>query len=220
MNEVEERQRKRTRMRGEERRALILERAKQVFAEHSYAEASTGLLAQESGITEPMLYKHFGSKKGLFLAVVCEYSQRFFAKWHERLASREEQGLLQALLYVVQDYSDVMAADPDIHRVLYQAVAESSDADFAAGVEKHNREVAESIATLLQRARQAGLLAEDVNLDAAVWGYLSMVYALQYSCKLHMKQELKAVVGPMSRIWLRGLLNERYRDSTIDLLVQ
>ena len=61
---------KRTRMRGEERREDILNHAKTVFARFGYADASTSELARASEVTEPMLYKHFGSKKGLFLAVM------------------------------------------------------------------------------------------------------------------------------------------------------
>ena len=66
-------QEKRTRMRGEERREDILHHAKVVFAHYGYADASTGELARASEVTEPMLYKHFGSKKGLFLAVLNEF---------------------------------------------------------------------------------------------------------------------------------------------------
>jgi AcrR family transcriptional regulator len=72
---------KRTRMSGEERRALILRSAKRVFARSTYAEASTGELARESEITEPMLYKHFGSKKGLFLAVLAEFGGQFLSHY-------------------------------------------------------------------------------------------------------------------------------------------
>ena len=52
-----------TRMRGQDRREFILNRAKKVFACSGYADASTGELARVSEVTEPMLYKHFGSKK-------------------------------------------------------------------------------------------------------------------------------------------------------------
>jgi AcrR family transcriptional regulator len=51
---------KRTRLRGAERRALMLRSAKRVFARSTYAEASTGELARKSEVTEPMLYKHSG----------------------------------------------------------------------------------------------------------------------------------------------------------------
>src|ERR1051326_6828431 len=89
---------KRVRLRGEERRALILQSAKRVFARSTYAEASTGELAQESEVTEPMLYKHFGSKKGLFLAVLSESATHFRETLQERI-------LFQAV---------TEASDPDI----------------------------------------------------------------------------------------------------------
>jgi AcrR family transcriptional regulator len=84
---------KRTRMSGEERRALILRSAKRVFARSTYAEASTGKLARESEITEPMLYKHFGSKKGLFLAVLAEFGRQFFVALQESVERRAEKDL-------------------------------------------------------------------------------------------------------------------------------
>src|SRR5215469_12497675 len=112
---------KRTRLRGEERRALMLQSAKHVFARSSYAEASTGELARESEVTEPMLYKHFGSKKGLFLAVLAEFGEHFLAALQERLAERAEKDTLDALTHIVDDYRSIIKVDPEIQRVLFQA---------------------------------------------------------------------------------------------------
>src|SRR5262252_2821767 len=95
---------KRTRMRGEERRALILRSAKRVFARSTYAEASTGELARESGVTEPMLYKHFGSKKGLFMAVLSESAAQFRETLDERISRRAERDVLDALEHIIADY--------------------------------------------------------------------------------------------------------------------
>src|ERR1700686_4681704 len=74
---------KRTRMKGEERREDILHHAKAVFAYYGSPDASTGELARASEVTEPMLYKHFGSKKGLFLAVLNEFGTQFLAALQE-----------------------------------------------------------------------------------------------------------------------------------------
>src|SRR5260370_7747459 len=104
---------KRTRMRGEERRESILRSARHVFARCGYAEASMGELARESEITEPMLYKHFGSKKGLFLAVLREGSTQFLATLQERIWCRAEEDILDALIHLVGEYLSVLTADPD-----------------------------------------------------------------------------------------------------------
>src|SRR5947209_14797423 len=129
---------KRTRLRGAERRALMLRIAKHVFARSTYAEASTGELARESEVTEPMLYKHFGSKKGLFLAVLQEFGTQFLDLLQERISRRAEQDVLDALAHVVDDYRATIKADPETQRILFKAVTDSDDPDISSYVSRLN----------------------------------------------------------------------------------
>ena len=197
---------KRSRMKGQERRELILARAKHVFAEHSYPNASTGILAQESEVTEPVLYKHFGSKKGLFLEVLHTYGKRFMQTWQERLDRRAKESVLDALSHAMLDYKAVIMADDDLHRVFFQAIAESSDPDIAACVSWHNQQIFTSIYQLLEQAQREGLLLPEIELNATCWGYMSMVFAMQYSqmLDLHRKFDLETL-KEMNRLWLRAV---------------
>ncbi len=201
---------KRTRLRGAERRALMLRSAKRVFARSTYAEASTGELARESEVTEPMLYKHFGSKKGLFLAVLQEFGTQFLDLLQERISRRAEQDVLDALAHVVDDYRATIKADPETQRILFQAVTDSGDPDIARCVSGHNRAVYRIIRQLVERARQDGYLDPMISSDAASWGYMSMILAIQYGLMLNLSGEVAQAQEEMSRIWLRGL---RARDS-------
>ncbi len=201
---------KRTRLRGEERRELILHSAKRVFARSTYAEASTGELARESEVTEPMLYKHFGSKKGLFLAVLREFGAQFLDTLQERVSHRAEQDVLDALAHVVDDYRAAIKADPETQRVLFQAITESGDPDIAGCISGHNRKVYGLIRQLVERALELGYLDPTVSPDAATWGYMSMILAIQYGLMLNLSGEVAQVQEEMSRIWLRGL---RVRES-------
>lgn len=198
---------KRMRMRGEERRALILRSAKRVFARSTYAEASTGELARESEVTEPMLYKHFGSKKGLFLAVLAEFGGQFFVALQEDIERRAEKDILDALAHVIDDYRLAIRADPETQRVLFQAVAESSDPDIASCISKYSLKVYELIRQLVVRACEEGYLSATVNPDAAAWGYMSMILASQYGSMLNFAGPIARVQEETSRIWLRGLLS-------------
>jgi len=197
---------KRTRLRSEERRALMLQSAKRVFARSTYAEASTGELARESEITEPMLYKHFGSKKGLFLAVLHEFGTESLNLLQERISHRAEQNVLDALAHIVDDYHATIKADPETQRILFQAVNASSDPEIARCVSEHNRAVYEFIRQLVERALESGYLDTTVSPDAAAWGYMSMILAIQYGLVLNLASEVVQVQEEMSRIWLRGLL--------------
>jgi len=197
---------KRVRMSGEERHELILRRARQVFASHSYPEASTGELARASEITEPMLYKHFGSKKGLFLAVLERFGKQFAREWSERVERRAEKDLLDALAEVIPDYCRTIKADPEIQRVLFQAIAESGDLEIARRVREHNLGVYTVVYQLIERAQREGLLAADLDLDAAVLGYISIIFAMQYNLMLNAGDKLNdRVLAEVSQLWLRAI---------------
>ena len=54
------------RMAGSARRRHLLSVARQRFAEDGYHVATTSSIAREAGVSEPLLFKHFGSKEELF----------------------------------------------------------------------------------------------------------------------------------------------------------
>jgi AcrR family transcriptional regulator len=196
-------------MSGEERRAFILAQAKKVFASHSYAEASTGELARASDVTEPMLYKHFGSKKGLFIAVLNEFGELFMQRLQERVDRRVEKDLLEALVHIIPDYRATIQADPDIHKVFFQALAEVGDAQIAQEVGKHNHRIYQLIQNLFKRAKQEGLLNQDVDVDVATWGYLCVILAMQYNVMQQMSETLSNdILQEISRLWLRAVHSE------------
>jgi AcrR family transcriptional regulator len=209
LNEQPSQPEKRVRLRREERRAVILQSAKRVFARSPYAEASMGDLARESEVTEPMLYKHFGSKKDLFLAVLAEGSTQFLATLRERLWGRAEQDILDALAHVVDEYRAAITADPETQRMYFQAVTQAGDPEIARCVSKHNRALYELIRQLVERAQERGFLDPAITVDTATWGYMSMILAIQYGLMLDLTGSVAQVQEEMSRIWLRGLLAPR-----------
>jgi AcrR family transcriptional regulator len=57
---------KRTRLSAAERREVIERAATEVFAERGYQAAGMEEIARRSGVTPPVLYDHFDSKRGLY----------------------------------------------------------------------------------------------------------------------------------------------------------
>ena len=53
-----------------ERRALIVEAAGRLFGEHGYEGTRLDEVAGAAGVTKPILYRHFESKKELYLALL------------------------------------------------------------------------------------------------------------------------------------------------------
>jgi TetR/AcrR family transcriptional regulator, regulator of cefoperazone and chloramphenicol sensitivity len=65
-----------THSRGEDTRRRILETALEVFAAEGYEGASTRQLAERAGVNLPAIQYYFGSKEGLFRAVIDSIIER------------------------------------------------------------------------------------------------------------------------------------------------
>ncbi len=203
---------KRQRLSAEKRRELILARAKEVFAQHSYREASTSLLASASGVTEPMLYKHFGSKRGLFLAVLDHYSKQFVQQWQQRIEQHAQQGLQVALAEVAMDYHAVVKTDPYVPAAIFQgSAAAADDPAFAEATGRYIMAVYQTFRNLMARAQEAQVIDADVNIDAASWGYMSMAFAAMFGLMYgqrkgeDVQQWQDHILNAASQLWLRGL---------------
>lgn len=61
-----------TRMQVDERRRQLLELGAELFGRYSYAELSMARIAREAGISKPLLYHYFPSKRDFFLATLGE----------------------------------------------------------------------------------------------------------------------------------------------------
>lgn len=67
------------RLPGPERRAQLLEVARGVLARRGYHDTSMNDIAAAAGVTKPVLYQHFESKRRLFSEVLSDVGVRFQA---------------------------------------------------------------------------------------------------------------------------------------------
>ena len=80
-------------------RQLLLDAARGLFAERGFKGASTRDIAERAGVSEVMIFRHFGSKANLFQEAVVEpftsFMQNYIADYHSRehgKLSPEEEG--------------------------------------------------------------------------------------------------------------------------------
>src|SRR6516162_2897554 len=75
------------RMRKAERKRQLLAHAKHLFVTLGYRDTTTEKIAAAAGVSEPVLYRHFDSKKALFLEVLQEIRQATLERWHAETAT-------------------------------------------------------------------------------------------------------------------------------------
>ena len=77
-------------MTSEERRRCILQTAKELFARKGFLGVTTRELAGAVGVTEPVLYEHFSSKRTLYDEILLEESQLQIAEFRKLLKPYED----------------------------------------------------------------------------------------------------------------------------------
>lgn len=94
-----ERLARRTRMAAGARREVIERAATEVFAERGYHGASIDEIARRSGVTPPVVYDHFASKRELHARLLERTRDELLAMWREQLGGEApaEQRIPRAL---------------------------------------------------------------------------------------------------------------------------
>jgi AcrR family transcriptional regulator len=109
----------RLRRTSQEIRGLLLAAAAGYFARNGYAGTSTRAIATEAGVSETLLFRHFGTKSGLFEVTTLDRFRvvvdEFVARWDRRssVAGEEEahaRAYLAAMLKLVRAQRGVMFA--------------------------------------------------------------------------------------------------------------
>lgn len=135
------------RLPGPERRQQLLDVAVEIFGVGGYAEASMADIAAAAGITKPVVYQHFASKRALFLEVLDECGRRM-----EDAIDKATAGAVGPRQQVEAGFHGFMSffeTNPALFRVLFSD-ANRSDPEFAAEVQRVELIVAERIATLIE----------------------------------------------------------------------
>jgi AcrR family transcriptional regulator len=143
---------------GIETRRAILDAALDLFSERSFDGASTRAIAEQAGITQPLLNYHFAGKEELWRAVVDDVFERFRMSMARRLSGLRGVDDITVARLMVRHFVEFSAANPQLHRIIMQ---ESKRAGGRLDwlVETHVRPLYENAVAMFERLTARGELA-------------------------------------------------------------
>jgi AcrR family transcriptional regulator len=155
-----------------ERRLKLVETAIRVFSEGSYRGTTTAEIARAAGISEPILYRHFASKRDLYLAALEHVWSQARADWEAALA--REPNVLAALDAMGRGHFTARDCKHQFSELWVQALSEATeDPGLRKYLRKHMREVHDFFAGLLRRGQEEGVVHPGRDVDAEAWMFLA-----------------------------------------------
>jgi AcrR family transcriptional regulator len=116
---------------AEERREAVLDAAYLEFAEHGLDGGSTEVIAAKAGISQPYVFRLFGTKKELFIAVVARCFRETLESFQRAAEGKRGYDALHAMADV---YHEQLLGDRVRLRSQMQAYAACGDPEIAAVV--------------------------------------------------------------------------------------
>ena len=174
---------------AEERREAVLDAALTEFADHGFEGTSTDAIARRAGISQPYLFRLFGTKKELFTAAV----ERCFADTLEQFRAAAE-GVTgeEALEAMGQAYMDWITEDVRRLRAQLQAYAACDDPDVRAVVR-----------------RGFGRLVDYVDSKGVPCGRVSRFFARGMMLNVIAAMSLLGAEEPWAKLLIEGCREER-----------
>ena len=160
-----------TRLSAVERRAGILDTACRVFSDLSYRGATTAEIAHRAGVSEPILYRHFGSKRDLYLACLDEAWRQLREAAEGAIERRDE-----AVSRVGAAAACYMRSEERVRLVdlwIQALTVAPEDEAIAAALREQIREVHAWFAEQLELSQQEGTVAEDRDAVAEAWLFIA-----------------------------------------------
>src|SRR5437899_8519306 len=153
----------RRRMRAPERRAQLLEVARRMFGTAGYHSVSMDTVAREAGVTKPILYDHFPSKRELYLALL----DADLTILHDRVRTALDAptGNRERIRSSFRAYFDFVDEHAEGFRLLMQETV-GAEEDFRERVEHTRDQILAEVADLIVKESKGNLDREHAEIVA------------------------------------------------------
>jgi AcrR family transcriptional regulator len=138
------------RLSADARRRQLFDVALSLFAEHGYAATTMDDIAEAAGVTKPLVYQHFDSKRALYLELMDVFSRELVAQIVKATAAAE--GPRQQVERGFAAYFQLMVDNEQAFRLLY-----GRDAPDDRELGEALRRVEDTIAQAIDPLIDAGL---------------------------------------------------------------
>jgi len=191
-----------TRLPAVERRRELVDAALHVFSEGSYAGATTAEIARAAGVSEPILYRHFPSKRDLYFACLDEAWERIRGRIEAQIEELgPEEGWRSVAPSTLREMKFLLPS------LWMQAITEAGEDDeIRRHVRRHMREVHDFFADFIRRLQGTGAIRRDRDPEAEAWIFVAAIMLVSIADRLGgllSAEDFGAILAQRHR-WLSG----------------
>lgn len=177
------------RMRKADRKRQLMHHAKQLFVTLGYQHTTTEKIALAAGVTEPVLYRHFNSKKTLFLEVLHDIREATIHRWQTDTAKIHDP--LKRLHAIVDLYLGSTREHALDFHIMHRSLVETDDEEIADCLRTFYLDSEKMLAAVIREGQQSGVFRADLDARVGAWELIrtALGYTLTLPLRIPIYQE-------------------------------
>ncbi len=157
-------------------RELLLKAASKLFAEKGFEAVTTRNLAEAADVNIAMIAYYFGSKDGLFKAIIEERFPKTVAKL--RLIQKQEGDAWDKISAIIDMYVERMAGDGSFHKIVFRELTLEHRTEhrelILSGIEQNWK----FIIKYIEEGQESGLFKADIDPEFTLASVFGTIFQL------------------------------------------
>jgi AcrR family transcriptional regulator len=150
-----------------ERKRQLLAHAKQLFVTLGYYATTMEKIAAAAGVTEPVLYRHFESKKALFLEVLEQVREATIQRWNNETAALTDP---LAKLHAIMDMYLGSTREHALElRIMHRTLVETDDEEIVGLLRSFYLDNEALLARIIAEGQQSGVFRRSLDPRIGAW---------------------------------------------------
>lgn len=161
---------------ADERRAVTVEAVIALAGKQNPSDITTAAIAQQMGLTQGALFRHFPSKDAILLAVMEWVAERLLGRVDKAIESAPSP--LAALEATFMAHIDFVVKHPGVPRMLFGELQHADVSPAKLMVRTMIRGYSSRLQRLIEDGKAQGELAADLDVEAATTLFIGSIQGL------------------------------------------
>ncbi|MEW5926661.1 MAG: TetR family transcriptional regulator [Gemmatimonadota bacterium] len=151
----------------------ILDAAEELFAKQGFAATTTKQIGSAAGVNPALIHYYFGTKEGLYRALLRRLFESIMARGAEQLATSPAPDAAVRALIGIQ--SETMVEHPSFPRLLARELVDHGMAHAGESLSRLSETLFRRLCELIRGGQEAGMFRRDMDPRFAALSVVSLV---------------------------------------------
>ncbi|NLM99875.1 MAG: TetR/AcrR family transcriptional regulator [Campylobacteraceae bacterium] len=197
-----------TKLNAKKRKEVTVETVIELSSKQNPSDITTSAIANEMGLTQGALFRHFPTKESIFEAVIAWISKKLLNGAKKK--SMEAKDPLDAIKNIFNLHVDIVVKHPGVPRLLFGELQQEKDSLTKKAAKVLMSEYSKLLIKIFKQGKKRGFFKSNLDEELAAFLFIGLIQGLVVSSLLNGSvKEIEKRALPALEIFLEGISCEK-----------